>query len=81
MVPKETINKTKSQHRLGKNIYKWCDLQGVNVQNMQTTHTIQCQKNRQANKKMHRSPKCTFLQRRHIDGQKTHKKMLNATKH
>ena len=34
-------------------------------------------KNKQRNQKLSRRPKQTFLQRRHIDDQKTHEKMLN----
>ena len=37
---KETINKTK---RLGKNICKQCDQQGINLQNIQTGHTTPLQ--------------------------------------
>ena len=33
------------------------------------------------NQNMSRRPKETFLQRRHIDGQQTHEKMLNITNH
>ena len=34
-------------------------------------------KNQQPNRKTGRRPKQTFLQRRHIDGQQAHEKMLN----
>ena len=36
-------------------------------------------KNNQPNQKMGRRPKQTFLQRRHTDGQKAHKKTRNIT--
>ena len=36
-------------------------------------------KNKQPNQKMGISPKQTFLQRRHTDGQRAHEKMLNIT--
>ena len=35
----------------------------------------------QPNQKMDRSPEQTFLQRRHIEGQQAHGKMLNITNH
>ena len=41
---------------MGENICKWCDLQGVNIQNIQTGHTTQYQKNKQPNQKMGRRP-------------------------
>ena len=40
---KETINKTK----MGENIFKQCDQQGVNIQTMHTAHTTQQQKTTQ----------------------------------
>ena len=62
---------------MGENTCKQCNPQGVNIQNIQTAHTTQYQKNKQPNQKMGRRPKQTFLQRRHTNGQKTHEKMLN----
>ena len=44
---------------------------------MQAAHTTQYQKNKQPNQKLGKSPKQTFLQRRHTDGQQTYEKMLN----
>ena len=44
---------------------------GYNLQNIQAVHTAQYQKNKQPNQKMVRTPKQTFLQRRHTDGQQT----------
>ena len=34
------------------NIWKWCDWQGLNFQNIQTAHKVQYQKNKQSNQKM-----------------------------
>ena len=67
----------KTTHRMGENICKWCDWQGINLQNLQTAHIAQYQKNKQPNQKMGQRPKQTFLQRRHTDGQEAHEKMLN----
>ena len=39
----------KTTYGLGKNIFKRCNQQGVNIQNTQTAHTTQYQKNRQPN--------------------------------
>ena len=33
-----TINKTKRTYGLGKKVCKWCDWQGLNLQNLQTAH-------------------------------------------
>ena len=67
----------KTTYRLGENICKWCDWQGVNFQNIPTAHTTQQQKNKQPNGKTGRRTKQTFLQRRHTDGQQAHEKLLN----
>ena len=40
---------------------------------------INIEKNKQSNQEMDRRPKYTFSQRRHIDGQHAHEKMLNVT--
>ena len=74
---KETINKTKTIHTMGENICKQSNRQGINLQNIQTTHAAQYQKNKQPNHKMGRRSKQTFLQRTHTDGQEAHEKMLN----
>ena len=42
---------------------------------------LNIKKNKQANPKMGRIPKQTFLQRRYTDCQKTHERMLNITNH
>ena len=41
---------------MGENIYKWCDQQGMNLQNIQMAHEVQYQKQ---NKKTYRWPKST----------------------
>ena len=69
----------KTTCRLGENICKWCDKQGLNFQNTQIAHTTQQQQQKQRNQKMGRRPKKTLLQRRHTDGQQAHEKMLNIT--
>ena len=58
---------------MGKNICKQSNWQEINLQNIQTAHAAQYQKN---NQKMGRRPKETFLQGRHTDGQEAHEKML-----
>ena len=50
-----------------------------NLQNIKTTHAIQCQKNKQHNKKISRRPRETFLWRRHANGQEAYEKVLNIT--
>ena len=37
----------KTTYRMGENIYKWCDQQGLNFQNIQTAPTARYQKNPQ----------------------------------
>ena len=69
----------KTTHRMRENIYKQSNGQGINLQKIQIAHASQYQKNKQRNQKMGRRPKQTFLQIRHTDGQKAHKKMLNIT--
>ena len=46
----------KTAHRMGKNICKWCDWQGINLQNLQTTHAARHQ-NKQPNQRIGRRPK------------------------
>ena len=46
---KETINK-KTTHGMGENICKPDDQQGINLQNIQTAHAAQYQKNNSINK-------------------------------
>ena len=54
---KESINKVKTTYRMGENICKQCYRQGINLQNIQTAHTAQYQKNKQPNWKMGRRSK------------------------
>ena len=66
---------------MGENICQPSDGQGISLQNIQTAHAAQYQKNKQPNQKMGRRSKQTFLQRRHTDGQQAHEKMLNIAKY
>ena len=55
---KETINKMiKTTHRMGENICKQCDRQGINRQNLQTAHAAQYQKNQKSQSKNGQKPK------------------------
>ena len=48
---KKTISKMKRQIcRLGENIYKWCDQQGLKFQDIQTGHKTQQRQNKQQNR-------------------------------
>ena len=57
----------KTTHRIGENIYKWSNQQGINLQTIQTPHTAQLKKKKKNNQKMGRRSKQTFLQRKHTD--------------
>ena len=61
------------------NICKQSNGQRINLQNMQTAPGAQYQYNNKPNQKMGRRRKQTSLQRRHIDGQGAHERMLNNT--
>ena len=52
----ETIINEKTTYGIGENIYKWCDRQGLSLQNIQTAHITQQQKTKQPNWKMGRRP-------------------------
>ena len=69
---------TQQKHNLQAeaNICRWCELQGINFQNIQTIHKAQLKK---TIKKIGRLSKETFLQIWHIDGQEAHEKMFNIT--
>ena len=41
----------KATLRMGENIYKWSNWWGINLQNIQTAHVSQYQKNKQPNEK------------------------------
>ena len=62
-------NHKKTTYGTGENICKRCDWQGLNFQNIQTAHTTQNKAKKKKNHKMGRTPKKTFLHRRHTDGQ------------
>ena len=51
--------------------------QSINLQNIQTAHGAQYQKNEQPNQKMGRRPKQTSLQGGQTDGQGAHERMFN----
>ena len=41
----------KTTYRMAENICKWCDLQGINFQNIQTAHTTQYKKKKKPQSK------------------------------
>ena len=47
----------KATLRMGENMCKQSNQQGINLQNIQTVHAAQYQKNKQPNQKMGRTPK------------------------
>ena len=47
----------KTTYRMGENICKQSDQQGINLQSIQTAHAAQYQKNKQPNQKMGRRSK------------------------
>ena len=47
----------KRTYRMGENVCKWCNQQGINLQNLKTAHVAQYQKNKQPNQKMGRGSK------------------------
>ena len=58
----------KTTYGMRENVCKKCDQQGLNFQNMQTSHTTQ-QKQQKSNWKICRRPKYTFLQGGQADDQ------------
>ena len=65
----------KTTHRMGENLCKWINWQGINLQNLQIHSAAPYQKtnkqtNKQPHQKMGRRSKQAVLQRRHTDGQK-----------
>ena len=68
----------KTTYKLGENICKPCNRQGLNFPDIRTAHSTQYQKNQTTQSKTGR-PKQTFLQKRHADGQQAHEKMLIIT--
>ena len=63
---------------MGENNSKWNNQQRVSLQNMQAINEARYQRNKQPNQDLVGRPKQIFLQRRHIDGQQTQEKKLNA---
>ena len=57
----------KAAFRMGENNSKWNNWQRINLQNIQTAHVVQYQKNEQPNQKLGKRTKQTFLQRRQTD--------------
>ena len=53
-IAKET---KKTIHRMGENNCKWSNQQRVNLQNTETAHAVEYQKNKQSYQKMGRKPK------------------------
>ena len=58
----------KTTYRLGKNICKWCDQQGLNFQNKQAGHESQCQKKNTAQLKNGQNTWINISPKRHIEG-------------
>ena len=60
---KENLEQNKNTtHRMGDNICKWFDQQGINLQKLLTAHAAQYQKNKQPNQKWGEDVK-TYVQR------------------
>ena len=77
-IAKETINR-KTTYRLWENIFRWCNWQIINFQNIQTAHTAQYHKKISQtkwaeDKNRHFSKEDTQKVNRHVK-----KKMLNIT--
>ena len=60
---KETINKMKRQSRVGEDLCKQSEQQGIDLQNIQTSHGALYQEIKKPNQKMGRKFKHMFLQR------------------
>ena len=71
----------KAAFRMGESNSKENNWQRINLQNIQAAYEAQYQRNEQPNQKIGRTPKQTFLQRRHIDGERAHEKMLNFARY
>ena len=64
---------------MGENICKWSNWQAINLKNIQTSHAVQYEENKQPNLKMGVQLNRHFFNLRHADGQQTYEKMLNIT--
>ena len=51
-LPHSVKQDEKTTHRTGENICKWSNGQRINLQNIQTAHAAQYQKNKQPNQKI-----------------------------
>ena len=73
--------KQKENLQIRENICKQNNQQRINLQNIKTAHAAQYQKNKQLSQKIRgrSTKKQTLLQRRHLDGQQTHKKILSIS--
>ena len=67
----------KTTHRMGENICKQSDQQGINLQNIQTDRVAPYQKKKKTNPIKNVQIKQKLLQRKQMA--KKHKKMLNIT--
>ena len=74
---KPWINK-QTTLRMGGNICKWSNQQGINLQSIQVVHAAQYKKRTDNPSKLGRRSKLTLLQRRRTSGQKVHEN-INST--
>uniref|UniRef100_A0A8D1ETQ5 Uncharacterized protein n=1 Tax=Sus scrofa TaxID=9823 RepID=A0A8D1ETQ5_PIG len=81
-ISKETLNKMKRQPTEWDKIFanEWTD-KGLTSKIYKHLLQLNTKKTKKTHHKMGRRSKQTVLQRRHMDGQKTHEKMLNMTQY
>ena len=70
--------KEKINYGIGQNTWEQCYQQAINLQNIQTAHGAQYQRNKNPIKKW-AEDLSRLHQRRHTDGKETHENMLNMT--